>query len=86
MADGHALVGKSGANVLLLPASGNVDTEFLEHFNVTTHGACVATEDLGEILLGEQAALIPGLLAETANAVAAQVSQWVDEAAAPPVP
>lgn len=70
--DGYAFVREGGADVLLLATRGNVDAKFFERPNVAVHRACVATQDLGEILLGEQAALIPGLLAETANAVAAQ--------------
>jgi hypothetical protein len=61
-------VGEGGPDVLLLAAGGDVDVEFLEGADVAPDGACVAAEELGEVLLGEQAALFPGFLAEPPDA------------------
>jgi hypothetical protein len=55
-----------------------VDAECFECLDVATDGACIATEDLCEILLGEQTALIAGLLTEATDAVAAQHLRAVD--------
>lgn len=60
-ADGHALVGEGGADVLLLAAGGDVDVEFFEGLDVAPDGAGVAAEELRQILLGEQAALLPSV-------------------------
>ncbi|MCX6878753.1 MAG: hypothetical protein NTW21_33820 [Verrucomicrobia bacterium] len=71
-ADGHALVGEGGADVFLLAAGGNVDVELFEGADVAADGAHVATEELGEVFLGEQAALLAGFLAKPPEAVLAQ--------------
>ena len=72
MADGYPFVGEGGTDVFLLATGGDMDAEFFERLDVAANGAGIATENLGEIFLGEQSALVAGFLAETSNTVAAQ--------------
>jgi hypothetical protein len=73
MADGLSLVGDGGADVLLLAAGGDDHAALgFEVLNVAADGAHVAGQELGEVLLGEQAPLFAGFLGQAGQLVPAQ--------------
>ena len=75
VAHGLALVGDGRADVFLLATGGNDDAAGLEGSDVAADGAHVATEQPGQVLLGEQTALFFGLLGQTGQLVLAELNE-----------
>jgi hypothetical protein len=68
-ADGLDAVRLSGTDVLLLAAAGHGQSLAAEVLDIADDGAYAAVEEpQGEVLVGEQGALLPGLAAESKDA------------------